>query len=96
MAAKNMPLMLCVVATLAAIPARAAELKPETAAFFDRYIRAVEARMDDDIRDNQFLVVDRLSESRREQAYAQLKLVTSLSKSCTLGKMIAPFGFRMP
>jgi hypothetical protein len=74
MAAKNMPLMLCVFATLAAIPARAAELKPETAAFFDRYIRAVEARMDDDIRDNQFLVVDRLPESRREQAYAQLKL----------------------
>ena len=73
MAAKNMPLMLCVLATLGGIPARAAELKPETAAFFDRYIRAVEARMDEDIRDNQFLVVDRLPESRREQAYDQLK-----------------------
>jgi hypothetical protein len=55
------------------MPARAAELKPETAASFDRYIRAVEERMDDDVRHNQFLVVDGLPESRRQEAYDELK-----------------------
>lgn len=61
------------VAELTGIPARAAELKPETAASFDRYIRAVEARMDDDVRHNQFLIVDRLPDLRRREAYDQLQ-----------------------
>jgi hypothetical protein len=53
--------------------ARATELKPETAAAFDRYVRAMEARMDEDMGRNQFLVVDRLPEPHRTEAYAQLK-----------------------
>lgn len=61
------------VAELTGIPGRAAELKPETAASFDRYIRAVEARMDDDVRHNQFLIVDRLPDLRRREAYDQLQ-----------------------
>lgn len=58
---------------LAEAPTRAAELKPETAAAFDRYIRATEARMDDDTRHDRFLVVDRLRDSRRQAAYDQLQ-----------------------
>jgi hypothetical protein len=61
------------VAELTGIPARAAELKPETAASFDQYIRAVEARMDDDVRHNQFLIVDRLPDLRCREAYDQLQ-----------------------
>jgi len=44
------------------VPAHAAKLRPETAAAFDRYIRATEARMDDDVRHNKFLIVDGLPE----------------------------------
>lgn len=55
------------------MPAGAAELKPETAAAFDRYIRATEARMDSDVTDDDFLVVDRLPESRKQEAYARLQ-----------------------
>lgn len=58
---------------LTGICASATELKPETAASFDRYIRAVEARMDEDLRRNQFLIVDRLPDLRRQQAYDQLQ-----------------------
>ena len=57
----------------AAIPARADELKAETAAAFARYIGATEARMSDDVRLNQFLVVDRLPDSQRREAYLQLR-----------------------
>src|ERR1035438_6088112 len=53
--------------------ARATELKAETAAAFDRYVRAMEARMDEDTGRNQFLVVDRLPEPHRTEAYEQLK-----------------------
>lgn len=66
-------LVLWILAGLIDAPARATELKPETAASFEQYIRAVEARMDDDIGHNQFLVVDRLPESRRQEAYDQLQ-----------------------
>lgn len=61
------------VAALGAMPAGATELKPETSAAFDRYIRATEARMDSDITDDEFLVVDRLPDLRRQEAYAQLQ-----------------------
>jgi hypothetical protein len=53
--------------------ARAAEPKPETVAAFDRYIRATEARMDDDARHNRFLIVDRLPPLSRLEAYDQLQ-----------------------
>src|SRR6202166_1301409 len=53
--------------------ARATELKPDTAAAFDRYVHAMEARMDEDTGRDQFLVVDRLPDARRTEAYEQLK-----------------------
>jgi hypothetical protein len=59
--------------TFGGIPALAAEPKPETIAAFDRYIAATEARMDDDVRTNQFLFVDRLPDSERREAYDQLR-----------------------
>jgi hypothetical protein len=51
----------------------AAELRTETAAAFDRYIRATEERMADDLRDDRFLILDRLPEGRRQEAYARLR-----------------------
>lgn len=54
-------------------PVCAVEMKPETAASFDRYIRAVERRMDDDISQNRFLAIDRLADSRRRAAYDQVR-----------------------
>ncbi len=48
-------------------------MRPETAAAFDRYVRATESRMDDDSRLNQFLIVDGLPEGQRAQAYDQLR-----------------------
>jgi hypothetical protein len=65
-------LLLWILPGLVAITAHADELKPETAAAFERYIGVTEARMDNDIRLNQFLVVDRLPDSRRQEAYDQL------------------------
>lgn len=64
---------LCVLANLGGVAARPTELKPETAAAFDRYVRAMEARMDEDAGRDQFLVVDRLPDARRTEAYEQLK-----------------------
>jgi len=53
--------------------ARATELKPETAAAFDQYVRVTEARMADDLLHNEFLIIDGLAEQRRSQAIAQLQ-----------------------
>jgi len=64
---------LCVLANLGGMAARATELKPDTAAAFDRYVRAMEARMDEETGRDQFLVVDRLPDARRSEAYAQLQ-----------------------
>jgi hypothetical protein len=55
------------------VSARASELKPETVAAFDRYIAATEARMGEDARLNQFLIVDRLPDLQRREAYDQLQ-----------------------
>jgi hypothetical protein len=64
---------LCILADLGGMAARATELKPETAAAFDRYVRAMEARMDEDTRLDHFLIVDRLPDARRAEVYEQLK-----------------------
>ena len=48
-------------------PARVIELKPETAAAFDRYIRATEAHQRDETSRGQFFFLDGLPESRRAQ-----------------------------
>lgn len=53
-------------------PAHAAELKPDTVAAFDRYIRATEAQHADDLRNGHFLVIDCLPEVSRREIYARL------------------------
>jgi hypothetical protein len=53
--------------------AHASELKPETIAAFDRYVRVSEARMADQTRDNQFLIVDRLPDAQRRETYEKLR-----------------------
>lgn len=50
-------------------PAPASDLKPETVAAFDRYVRATEARMQEDLQNDGFLVIDRLPPSRQHKAY---------------------------
>ena len=65
-------LLLWILLGLVRLSAHADELKPETAAAFEQYIRATEARMDNDIGFNQFLVVDRLPGSQHQEAYDQL------------------------
>ena len=63
----------CICAGMFAFPARATELKPETVAAFDRYVAAAEARMDNDLRLDQFLAIDRLPDVARQEAYDQLQ-----------------------
>ena len=53
-------------------PAEGSELKAATLAAFDRYIRATEARMEDDLREGHFFFVDRLPDNRRHSIDAQL------------------------
>ena len=64
---------LCMLVDLGGVAARATELKPDTVAAFDRYVHAMEARMEEDLGRDQFLVVDRLPDARRTEAYEQLK-----------------------
>ena len=61
------------IAALLALSAPAIELKPDTSAAFDAYVRATEARMDDDLRQDHFLAVDDLPDGRRQETYAQLR-----------------------
>src|ERR1019366_9422247 len=58
---------------LAAQPVEAAELKKETAAAFDRYIGASEGRIKSELHNGLFLFIDELPETRRVEAYAQLR-----------------------
>jgi hypothetical protein len=58
---------------LAAQPVEAAELKKETAAAFDRYIGVSEKRIHSEVHNGPFLFVDELPETRRVEAYAQLR-----------------------
>lgn len=60
-------------ASLFVIPVGAAELKSDTAAAFDRYIRATDARMAEDMRKGHFLALDRLPDRRRQEGYAKLQ-----------------------
>jgi hypothetical protein len=60
---RTLPLLLCIIAGLATNAAHAANLKPETIAAFERYAQATEARMQNDLQENHFLVVDLLPES---------------------------------
>lgn len=58
---------------LATPRAYGAELPPETSAAYDRYIAATESRIATEIKDGQFLFVDSWPQSRRNQAYNQLR-----------------------
>jgi hypothetical protein len=70
---QQIALVLLVLLGLAAPSAHASQLKPETSAAFDRYVALTEARMDNDVRVNQFLVMDRLPDLRRKEVYSQLQ-----------------------
>ncbi len=61
-------LMFAPVATI-----HASDLKPETVAAFDRYVRATEARMQDDLHNDGFLVIDRLPPSRQRRAHDRVR-----------------------
>jgi len=65
-------LLLSIVPWLLGIPAQASDLKPETSAAFDHYVQITESKMEKDLDGNQFLIVDRLPEAKRRQAYEQL------------------------
>jgi hypothetical protein len=54
-------------------PTQAAQLKPDTAAAFDRYIHATEARMADDLRGGHFLFIDPLPDTSRQETYTKLR-----------------------
>ncbi len=66
-------LLSCVLVGSAIASADNSELQSKTAASFDRYVHATEARMDDDLRYDAFLIVDRLPETHRQKAYEQLQ-----------------------
>jgi hypothetical protein len=66
-------LLVLILPGLLGISARAYQLKPETAAAFDRYVALTEARMDDDLHLDQFLIMDRLPDVQRIEAYDQLQ-----------------------
>lgn len=61
--------VVCVVAPLV----KAAELKKQTAAAFDHYISASEGRINSELHDGPFLFIDALPETRRADAYRQLR-----------------------
>ena len=69
-----------VLGCLAARPVEAAELKKETAAAFDRYISASEGRIKSELHAGPFLFIDELPETRRVEAYAQLRMGQVLVK----------------
>ena len=58
---------------LAALPAGAAELHPETVEAFDRYIHVIDLRFDQEIKDGPFLWVDAQPEAQRAALYEQLR-----------------------
>jgi hypothetical protein len=70
---QKLVLVLLILPGLAGASAGAAQLKPETAAAFERYATLTEARMDDDLRLNRFLVMDNSPEAQRKEAYDQLQ-----------------------
>jgi len=65
-------LVVCAIAGLLVRLAEGAELKAETLAAFDRYIRVTEARMEDDLREDHFFFIDRLPDNRRHTIDAKL------------------------
>ena len=66
-------LLIGILPGLFATTAHASELKPETVVAFDRYVRATEARMEDDLRHDHFLAIDRLADLRQQKAYRRVQ-----------------------
>src|ERR1700692_230649 len=65
-------LLISIFPWLNGVSARATELKPETAAAFDRYVRLTESKMENDLQSNRFLVMDQLPDAQCKEAYEQL------------------------
>ena len=64
----------CMVVTASALPAAAAELKPETVRAFDRYVQLTEERMRAEIEGRSpFLWLDRLDAADRDDVLARLR-----------------------
>jgi len=53
--------------------AQATEVKANTAAAFERYIRATETQRADDLHNGRFLVLDSLPDPARQESYAKLR-----------------------
>lgn len=66
-------LLIWILPALSGISAHANDLKPETVAAFNRYVAAREAQMENDSKAGQFLIVDRLPDLPRQNAYDQLR-----------------------
>jgi hypothetical protein len=54
-------------------PTLATDLKPGTVVAFDRYVRVTEARMQDDVHNGGFLMIDRLPPSRQRKAHDRVR-----------------------
>ena len=76
-----------------AVPANAADLKPETTAAYNRYLQLTEANIDAELaRGNPYLWIDAAPESRRAAAYAELRsgnLVIERLETLEHGKTIS-------
>ena len=68
---QKLSIMFLILPGLTTTSARAAQVKPETVAAFEHYVTVTEARMEDDVRLNQFFVIDRLPDLQRKEAYDQ-------------------------
>jgi hypothetical protein len=66
-------LFACMSVALFANCLAAADLKPETAAAFDHYVRTSEELMDKASRDGNFFIADELPSAKRAQIYSQLR-----------------------
>ncbi|HEX3378024.1 MAG TPA: hypothetical protein VHS29_14235 [Candidatus Acidoferrales bacterium] len=69
---QKIALLIFIFPWLHGVSARATELKPETAAAFDRYVRITESKMESNLQNNRFLVVDQLPDAQCKAAYEQL------------------------
>ena len=70
---RNAILALLIVAGSFPAFADPSQLKPETAAAFDHYVRVTEARMNDDLDDGGFFAIDALPDQRRQAAYERIR-----------------------
>ena len=66
--------MVALALSASSAPVEAAELRADTLAAFNRYVRVTESRMDGELQGKAaFLWVDRLPEAERREVYTRLK-----------------------